>query len=323
MAHNVESMMYAGAAPWHGIGVAVPREVTSVDALRLASLDWPVATVPLLAESNGPGTPGDGVEGWRAVIRLSDRKPLGVVGERYRPIQNSEAFGFFDAIVGTGEAIYHTAGSLDGGRKVWILAKLPGEIRVAGDDVTEKYLLLTNSHDGSTALRMFFTPVRVVCQNTLNLALREGAGEGVSIRHTTSATVKLEQAREALGIAVRYYDRFGEQAAQLAAARYEDRQLAELTEELFPAMEDELSTRRLKAREKVIELFEYGKGHEGIRGSAWAALNAVAEYADHHRSARGSSDAARAEARLNSAWFGSGAALKRLAFETITRQLAG
>lgn len=320
MAANVETMMYAGQAPWHGLGTRVPQEVTSEEALRVAGLDWSVATVPVLA-----GVPDQvpvGVEGWKAVIRLGDMKALGVVGDRYRPIQNGEAFTFFDELVGEGQAIYHTAGALDGGRRVWILAKLPGEVVVARDDVTEKFLLLTNSHDGTTSLRMFFTPVRVVCQNTLNLALSQGIGEGIAIRHTASALVRLNQAREALGIANRFYDQFGAEAQVLVRASYGDAQMKELAETILPASEGEVSTRTLRAREKVVDLFENGQGHAPIRGTAWAALNAVAEFTDHFRTTRGADEHARAEARLTSTWFGSGAGLKRLAYETIQQQLA-
>jgi phage/plasmid-like protein (TIGR03299 family) len=319
MAHNVESMMYAGEAPWHGLGTRVPQAVTSGEALRVAALDWRVAVAPIKAESQSDLV---GVEGWKAVIRLSDLKALGVVGERYRPIQNGEAFSFFDELVGEGQAIYHTAGSLDGGRRVWILAKLPGEVVVTRDDVTEKFLLLTNSHDGTTSLRMFFTPVRVVCQNTLNLALSQSVGEGIAIRHTSSAMARLQQAREALGIANRFYDEFAGQAEQLVRASFNDAQMKTLVETVLPGTDGEVSTRTLHARAKVVELFEYGRGHDPIRGTAWAALNAVAEFADHHRSSRGVDEHSRAEARLNSAWFGSGAALKRFAYGTILQQLA-
>jgi phage/plasmid-like protein (TIGR03299 family) len=310
-------MFYAGEAPWHRLGIQVPTEVTSAEAMRLAGLDWQVETVPVVAQdSTSP------VEGYRAVVRSTDRRALGIVGERYRPIQNSVAFDFFDELVGSGQAIYHTAGALNGGRRVWILAKLPGSIRVAGDDVTDKFLLLTNSHDGTTALRMLFTPVRVVCQNTLNLSLRRGLGEGVSIRHTSSATLRIDEARRALGIANAYFEDFATTADQLVRSKYHDRQMGELAETLFPTIEDQPSARILKTRENVISLFAHGKGHGAIRGTAWAALNAVAEYADHHRVIRAANEVERAESRLSSVWFGRSAALKQQAHEVILRQLA-
>jgi phage/plasmid-like protein (TIGR03299 family) len=240
----------------------------------------------------------------------------------YTPVQNEEAFGFLDSVVGEGQAIYHTAGSLDGGRRVWILAKLPGEIALRHTDVTEKYLLLMNSHDGSTALRMLFTPVRVVCKNTLNLAMSRAASEGIAIRHTASATSRIEEARRALGLARTYYDEFAAEAARLLASPYSDLQMTLLAERLFPTNENEVSTRIKNRREQVFNLFEWGKGHAEIRGTAWAALNAVAEFADHNRSVRARPGENRDEKRLASVWLGSAAALKQTAHRVICEQLA-
>lgn len=319
MAHEIESMMYAGQVPWHGLGTRVPEDVTSVEAIRLAGLDWRVDMAPVQAVmSNGAvATP---VSGARAVVREVDGCALGIVGDRYCPIQNVEAFSFFDEVVGAGQAIYHTAGSLKGGRRVWILAKLPGEIRVTGDDVTEKYLLLANSHDGSSALRMLFTPVRVVCANTLNLALGRSGRQGISIRHTASAPMRIAEAQRALGLANRYYDEFAVTAERFAASRFTDLQMRQLSEELFPANDEVASRRTANIRDKVVELFETGAGHESIRGTAWAALNAVAEYTDHHR---GVSDRAGAtDARVASLWWGSSATLKVRAHQLIEQQLA-
>ena len=319
MPHAVESMMYAGLVPWHGLGTPVSTEVTASDAIKFAGLSWRVDLQPVFA---GAGLVQSQVDGVKATVRSTDQRALGVVGDRYVPVQNEDAFAFFDSVVGESQAIYHTAGSLDGGRRVWVLAKLPGEVRLSQDDVTEKYLLLMNSHDGSTALRMLFTPVRVVCQNTLNLALRRGAAEGIAIRHTASATTRIDEARRALGLAHAYYADFEAEAARLMATPYADMQMRILVGKLFPAEPDELSTRTQHHRQKVLDLFESGKGHEHIRGTAWAALNAVAEFADHHRSTRTRPGDNRDEKRLSSIWLGSAATLKRAAHEAICSQLA-
>jgi phage/plasmid-like protein (TIGR03299 family) len=312
-------MMYAGQLPWHGLGTPVSTEVTASEAIKLAGLSWKVELQPVFA---GAGLVQTCVAGVKATVRNSDQRALGVVGDRYMPVQNEDAFAFFDSVVGEGQAIYHTAGSLDGGRRVWVLAKLPGEVRLQQDEVTEKYLLLMNSHDGSTALRMLFTPVRVVCQNTLNLALRGGAAEGIAIRHTASATTRIDQARRALGLANEYYANFSVEAARLMAAPYADMQMRGLVETLFPGNLDDLSTRTQHHRDKVLELFEFGQGHARIRGTAWAALNAVAEFADHYRSPRVRPGDSRDEKRLSSVWMGSAATLKRAAHEAISSQLA-
>jgi phage/plasmid-like protein (TIGR03299 family) len=313
-------MMYAGQVPWHGIGTAVEREVTAVDALKLAGLDWQVRRALVFT---GAGIVQRAVERAWATVRMSDGKPLGIVGERYVPVQNDQAFAFFDDIVGAGQAIYHAAGALDGGRKVWILAKLPGDILIReARDVVERYLLLVNSHDGSTALRMLMTPIRVVCQNTLSIALRQGAADGIAIRHTASATARLDEARRALGLAHHYYDEFASEVDRLACASYSDAQMKALVESLLPGVPDEVSTRTRNQRARIISLFTEGQGHAAIAGTAWAALNAVAEYVDHVRSVRGADVASRAEKRLASAWLGSGAAFKRAAHQTILEQLA-
>jgi phage/plasmid-like protein (TIGR03299 family) len=144
----------------------------------------------------------------------------------------------------------------------------------------------------------------------------------VSIRHTSSAILRIDEARRALGIANAYFDNFATTADRLVRSKYDDKQMRELAEALFPTVEDQPSTRILKARENVTSLFAYGQGHEDIRGTAWAALNAVAEYADHHRVIRAANEVERAESRLSSVWFGRSAALKQQAHEVILRQLA-
>lgn len=320
MPHAVESMMYAGQVPWHGIGTAVQGEVTAEAALNLAGLDWRVELAPVFT---GTGIVQTLVERARATVRRTDGRVLGIVGERYVPVQNGEAFAFLDEIVGAGQAIYHTAGALDGGRKIWLLAKLPGDMCVgATGDVVERYLLLINSHDGSSALRMLVTPIRVVCQNTLTLALREGHGEGIAIKHTTSATARIGEARRVLGLANAYYEEFGSEVRRLAGAAYSDEQMIVLAETLLPGVPGEVSTRTKNLRNQVVALFHEGLGHDRIAGTAWAALNAVAEFSDHVRTVRAGDLAIKAEKRLASAWLGSGAAFKRLAHQTILQQLA-
>jgi phage/plasmid-like protein (TIGR03299 family) len=325
----VESMFSAGDAPWHRLGVRVEHELTSREAIETAGLSWRVRTAPLVATTAEDGrglahSDGAAVDGYRAVLRETDRHVLGVVGKRYCPIQNSDAFTFFDEVVGAGQAVYHTAGSLEGGKRIWILAKMKGEVRIGHDDVIEKYLLLASSHDGSSALRMLPTPVRVVCQNTLNLALEGGVGEGVSIRHTATAGARMEQAARVLRVAHGYYDTFQIAAEQFANQRFSDEQMRALAVALYPDHETEPSTRSKNVRDQLVSLFEGGIGHRehGIEGTAWAALNAVAEHADHHRQVRSTHAASDAEAKLSSSWFGSGAALKRQAYAVISRQLA-
>jgi hypothetical protein len=167
MAANVESMFYTRTAPWHGLGVRVEEVLGSKEALNQAGLDWKVEQTDVYAAS------GERIPGYKANIRDIDRSVLGIVGDRYKIVQNEEAFAFTDGLLGEGVK-YETAGSLAGGKIVWMLAKLPEKYIISGDAI-EPYLVFCNSHDGSGAIRVAMTPVRVVCQNTLNLAFAMAA----------------------------------------------------------------------------------------------------------------------------------------------------
>ncbi len=182
MGHNVSfkngkaRMFYWGGLPWHGLGTKLDGPATSAEAIKAAQLDSNVIKVPLCAVDKRGSA---GVPDFFATVPEDGWGKLGcpvfgVVGKDYKPLQNVDAFRFFDSIVGMGAAVYHTAGALGNGSRVWILAKLPSSIRVVGEDVADKYLLLSNGHDGHTAIQIKFTPVRVVCQNTLTRALKGG-----------------------------------------------------------------------------------------------------------------------------------------------------
>jgi phage/plasmid-like protein (TIGR03299 family) len=195
MGHNLNtsngraSMFYVGDPPWHNLGIRLDHPATAEEAIEAAQLDYTVKKKPLRAviHAKRHAEVGDHF----ATVRLDTGDVLGVVGSRYEVIQNRDAFAFFDALVGDDEAIYHTAGVLGKGERIWILAKLPDYIRVGKNDLVEKYLLLTNSHDGSSLVRAKLTPIRVVCQNTLSVALN-GSEQEVRIRHTANAREKLE-----------------------------------------------------------------------------------------------------------------------------------
>lgn len=163
MAANVESMFYVRETPWHGLGVRVNEAPASKEALTAAGLDWNVVQEPIYTETE------ELINGYKANVRDSDRRVLGVVSDRYKVIQNTEAFAFTDTLLGEGVR-YETAGSLQGGRKVWLLAHMPHEYIISGERISP-YLLFSNTHDGSGAVKIALTPIRVVCNNTLNLAL--------------------------------------------------------------------------------------------------------------------------------------------------------
>lgn len=325
MAHNIaktadgrDMSAWAGERPWHGLGKELPGLATAEEMIKAAGLDWEVGLVEVFTKTTL-------IDGYKAVVRQDTKDVLSIVGDRYRPIQNSRAFGFFDAIIGAGEASYEVAGGLGKGERIWILAKLPKDIRVGkSDDIVNPYFLLVNSHDGSKALSVFKTPIRVVCQNTLSAALKGRSG-GINIRHTENATQNIKKAQEALGLVAKYYDDLESVISRLSGIQISAKQLKKYVEEVFPANENAtFSTRTDNVRETVTGLFTSGRGNDlpGVKGSIWAAYNGVTQYVDWDRSPRGKNDEQRKNNRLASIWFGSGAAIKSKAWDSAL-ELAG
>lgn len=319
MSANIQSMMYVGETPWHGLGTKLENVATAAQAIEAAGLDWKVNKQPVFLKD------GKQVPGTFAAVREDNGAILGTVGRVYKHLQNKEAFSFFDAVVGTKDAIYHTAGALGEGEKVWILAKLPGYVRVTGDDVTEKFLLLSNSHDGSSPVQIMFTPIRVVCQNTLNIALRD-CSRKQRIRHTGAMGLQVKNVREGLGIINQQFDQFGEVARAMVGVQVKGQQgWKEYLKDVGIMPHDdsaEKSTRIENIIEDVTKRFENAPTNNlpGIKGSVWAAFNAVAEYADWERTARGGESAAMSRAK--SLLYGSGAALKQTAWDSAVKLAA-
>ena len=313
------AMAYFGELPWHRLGIRLNEPATAAEAITAAGLDYEVGLCPLTTMFREP------VSGRRAVVREDTRQVLGVVGDSYVPIQNRECFNFLDSVVADEELRYHTAGALGKGERIWLLAKLPDSIRVRNsDDITEQFLLLSNSHDGSSALRVYFTPIRVVCANTLAVADRKSHGKGIAIRHAGDLPSKIAQARDVLGLANEFFDELSLKIDRLASYYPTAAQLQGYFQRLYPDPPVGNKTRAENTRDTLLRLFEEGRGQDmpGIRHSAWAAVNAVTEYVDHHRPTRGRTPEQRADRRLRSQWFGSGAQLKqrawRLAFDIAT-----
>lgn len=294
MPAEVESMFSAREIPWHRIGTIVDGVLTAEEALETGGLDWEVELRPLKVYM------GDRPDSSRYVsvddrlglVRNTDHAVLGVVGTNYVPFQNHQAFEFFDNLVDSGEAKYETAGSLRGGKWVWLTAKVPQHISIGGVDEHEVYLLLSTSHDGSRAITVSVTPVRVVCTNTLNFALRQ-AKRKWSVRHISTADQRLQEAREAIGMTFRYLDTFQAEAEELLAQAFTEKEFTKLVEQLIPDR---------PRKEKVVDIlrqdFVEGPTLENVRGTKWAALNAVGEYFDWLREPR------TAEAQVMGIWDG-------------------
>ena len=275
MAANVESMFSVREKPWHGLGTIVKEAPTSADAIRLAGLDWSVVQEPIYTNFNRV------VEGYRANVRSSDRKVLGVVSDRYKVVQNVDAFSFTDELLGKGVR-YETAGSLQEGKKVWLLARLPREYIIAGERISP-YLVFSNTHDGSGSVKVAITPVRVVCNNTLNLALGT-AKRSFSMIHTGNIQDKIQEAKDTLFMAEEYMDCLGVEFEQLRRQKITDAQVKEYIELLLP-MEKEptpiQSKNIIRLREDMMKRYYDAPDLQKVGNNAYRFINAVSDFATH------------------------------------------
>ena len=316
MAHGItktDGMAYAGRTPWHGLGTQVDGAMTAAEAIAAASMDWNVVTEPVYRKQVHASWQHSyvEVEGKAFTVREDTQTILGTVSNRYTPVQNVECFNFFDSIVGTGSASYHTAGTLWGGKKVWILAHMgEGEWELDNGEKLESYILLDNSHDGGSALRMRMTPVEVVCANTLGSATRGQAA--FAARHTAGITGRVSEARDLLGLNRVFMDAFLTQCNDIADKAFTDGQMELLTRKLFDldpkkAIEEQHGIKGASG-EKMVELFNFGVGRKGE--TRWDAYGAVTEFADFWRGGRavesvGSGREDVVNRRLENNWFGS------------------
>ena len=319
MASEVETMVSVREVPWHGQGTIVQNKLTAKEAIIAGGMDWNCEGQPLYLASEQTideiRVVGQSAPAHKAVVRTSDKSILGVVGKNYHIIQNNECFNFLDDVIGSGQAVYQTAGSLRNGKVIFMTVKFPNNVKI-GDDVIEKYILLSSSHDGSLSLQVRWTPVRVVCMNTLGMALRGGADASMNIRHTKNYRDKVEQARSVLDVTEHYYNVMEEEFNRLLDEQFSDSQMQTLTEQLMPS-EGKVATKTKNNRNKVLELFHTGRGQAAVANTRWAAFNAVTEYVDHEATTRQCGDTSKGEARMNSAIFGAGSKLKQRAFNIL------
>lgn len=258
--------------PWHGLGTSCDHAMSSQEALELAGLNWTVKSTSVYA--NGVVLPG-----YKANIRETDGTFLGMVGERYQIIQNKEAFEFTDALIGEG-CTYETAGSLDGGKRIFLLARMPAE-KILGDDVVP-YLAFTNGFNGYYSVRACCTPVRVVCANTLNLALNT-AKRSWSTKHVGNIQSKLEEARETLGLAKTYMNELAKTADILANTKVSEDEVREVLNEIYP-INTEDSDRKKQNAEEIKDSFMicmFSPDLMKFRGTAWQAVQAASDFSTH------------------------------------------
>jgi phage/plasmid-like protein (TIGR03299 family) len=306
MSHEIEmvngqaQMAYAGETPWHGLGVKVPADLSPAQMLQKAGLDWSVEKQSIITSE------GHAIPEKKALVRSSDNKVLDIVGKDWNPVQNHEAFEFFNDFVTSGDMEMHTAGSLKGGQIVWGLAKVKESFKVFGNDEVESYLLFSNPHRFGQSIDVRFTPIRVVCNNTLTLSLSQQANQSVKLSHKKAFDAS--QVKDMLGIASSKLQQYKEMAEFLGSKRFNGETFEQYLNSLFPTYskkEEELS----KPAKRIMELVDTQPGANFAPGTWWSAFNAVTYFTDHERGRD-------ADARLQSAWFGQSKGLKLKALET-------
>ena len=316
MSHELEivngqaQMAYAGEVPWHGLGTAVSNDLTPNQIMVKAGLDWTVDKVPTYAAKEGVDLIPTGQE---ALVRSSDNKVLTQVGKNWHPVQNEEAFEFFSEYVLAGDMEMHTAGSLKEGKMVWGLAKVKESFDVLGDDQVDSYLLFSNPHEYGKSIDIRFTPIRVVCNNTLSMALASVKNTGVKLSHRK--VFDADMVKEHMGIASEKFAQYKEVAQYLASKQFSAEALIQYYNEVFPRTYQGKEKIEVKTfddltsnGQKAYEVLETQPGANYGKGTWWQALNSVTYLTDHEMGRE-------VDSRLTSAWFGANQTRKIKAVE--------
>ena len=309
MAHEIEmvngkaSMAFAGDVPWHGLGTKVPSDLTPEQMLDAAGLNWEVEKIPAYA------TVGDNQVriGHSALVRKSDNKIMDVVSDDWNPVQNSEAFEFFNDFIAEGNMEMHTAGSLKGGQIVWALAKVKDGFSLFGGDDVESYLHFSNFHKYGFSTDVRFTPIRVVCNNTLTLSLNTKVEKMVKISHRrefNGDNVKLM-----LGIAAEKLAKYKEMAEFLGSKRYSNENMIDYFKRVFPVSGEKKRAEVSKSANIALSILDTQPGSNFAAGSYWQLFNTVTYMTDHLMGRT-------TDNRLTSAWYGVNKSLKTNALET-------
>lgn len=280
MSAEVETMFYTREKPWHGLGIMVQEAPDSRGALELAGLDWNVVQRPIETQDGIP------IPGFKANLRDIDNRVLGVVTDRYKVVQNYEAFAFTDSLLGEGVR-YETAGSLQEGRRTWLLAKLPQRYIISGDEITP-YLVFMNSHDGTGSIKAAMTPIRVVCMNTLNLALST-AKRSWSTNHTGNIAGKMEDARYTLLYADQYMAELGKAIDRMNRMKLTDRQVYEYIDALFPLIDQPTEQQKknlIRMKDDLKERYFAAPDLQHVGKNAYRFVNAVSDFATHAKPLR-------------------------------------
>ena len=312
MAHELEmigdqaSMAYAGDLPWHGLGVRVPSDLSPIQMLDAANLNWSVEKIPAYAEVAGKQV----AVGKSALVRSSDNAILDVVSDDWNPMQNEAAFEFFNDFVAAGDMEMHTAGSLKGGKLVWGLAKVNDSFELfGGRDQVDSYLLFTNPHMYGQSIDVRMTPIRVVCNNTLSLSLNTMSKQMVKVSHRREFNA--DEVKETLGVAKEKLQSYKEMAEYLSKKRFNDENIVDYFKRVFPVITEKQESTKVLSKNAEIALEDILYTQPGAdmgEGTWWQAFNAVTYMTDHVMGRN-------ADNRLQSAWFGQNKALKTKALD--------
>jgi len=310
MSANVESMMFAGALPWHGEGNKIADDMLydTAEGIKTAGMDWEVGLKDLQTV-DGVSVPN------KACYRKSDNKILGVVGPRWTPVQNWHMFDWFQPMLDAKLAKLHTAGSLCGGTKVWVLAELAMDnLEIVKGDEVAPFVLLANSHDGSMAVRAGFTPIRVVCTNTLRMAVGDVASKLIRIRHSTKVVENLDAVREIMNLAKQSFEATAEQYRLLSRKAIHSgdlRKYVKIVLGIENVADSDLPKKTTNIMEEIFAMVEGGRGQDNplVKGTFWAAYNGVTEYLNYNKGRNVSN-------RLDSLWFGQAGTLSANALDT-------
>lgn len=346
------AVMTAGERAWHGLGVNVSECQTGEESEKLASMGFKILKEEVFLKS------GAKVDGLYALVRNDTGYVTGDAGRQYKVFQNSECFKLMHAICNTNDAIFETCGSLKNGKVIWMMARLPKTVKLAvnPEDETVTYILLTNEHTGKGALRIVPVTVRVVCANTLALALGKATkGGGFTLRHCNTMEGKVADARKKIGIILERVDEFEAEINALASKSMMETEVTSYLEELFPVKRtkpgekqgvgqdivaeflatkdsvghdvvaehlDKEAAKNAETIKEILELYHNAPTNnlEGVSGTAWALWNAVSEWCDHKRPVRGKDDAKRTEARVSNNFFGPSNAIKQDAYQSMLKR---
>lgn len=310
--------MVVGKPAWHGLGQVLDNPATAEEAILEAGLGFLVEKKPIYLAD------GTQVPGKFATVRADVNRPLGVVSGRYEILQNTDAFKFFDSIVERDEAVYHSAGVLGSGERIWVMAKLPEHISISGVDDVNVYVTLLSGHDGKTGVAAFVHLERIVCNNTLQVAIRQGKDKGkfVKFRHDTGVINRVANGSYLLGIVNNYKREVESLFTTLSAKKVDSAYTKAFVEALFPALPEEIVKNMSRKpsfqiyRDQVLEAIECGAGQDmpTAQGTAWGLFNGVTYFVDHVKKGTGND----LSKKQSSIWWGDGARVRQRAFDLLS-----